>query len=114
VEYRDYYGPPYRRARPEKDRCAESVTSDGWGGHQCSRKATHDPDAQGNPTTCKQHSEYAVSSRRAKQKAAYDIETARWKLRSMALPMKTALEAIAKGHNDPRSLAAEVLERFNK
>lgn len=51
-------------------------TADVWHqGHvtpfRCSRRASHDPDADGNPTTCGVHCEAAKERRKAKSDASY-------------------------------------------
>lgn len=114
MKYQEFYAPSYRAQKPDFSRCAKIVHGGGWGGKQCSRKAVCDPDENGDPTTCKQHSHAAKESLRAKQKAAYDAETAKWRERHAAPKMRAALEKIADGHNDPRSIAREVLDGLGK
>lgn len=111
MEYQKTYG--RYNVKPDFSRCAESV----WGGgalfqSQCKRKAVCDPDENGNPTTCKQHSEAARSERRAMIEAKRSAGMAHFKMRNMAPRMRDALQQIADGHNDPRALAKEVLEKL--
>jgi len=73
---------------------------------QCCRAATKGSDF------CKQHHPEAVEARR---REATERERERWNVRRVELwggRFKAALEKIAEGHNDPRSLAEEVLSMF--
>lgn len=99
------------------DRDARSFSS-----HQCSRKAkvTRKVMHHGKVAEygyCGLHDPVAVAEKRAKQKAAWEAkwqaEQAAWKAkqdaRELAERAIEALHQIAAGHNDPRSLAIEVL-----
>jgi len=114
MEYQKTYGPSYRGVKADTSRCAAHVSGAGWGGSQCQRKATCDPNEDGKPTTCKQHSDSSMNARREKQRAAQETDMAKWQERYAAPRMRAALQKIADGHNDPRSLAQEVLAQFSK
>jgi len=51
------------------EQCSKQVFSDGWGGHQCPRKAI--ATEEGKPV-CRQHTKAAREQREAKSKARYD------------------------------------------
>jgi len=92
----------------------------GYGLHLCSKHATQDPDADGNPTKCSVHSE-AGQERLAQRRRERDAKlfrewTEKEELRQLAEQRKAAMAAaieacrkIAAGHNDPRALAQEVI-----
>lgn len=93
-------------------RCIHSV----WdrhspGGHQCTKPRGHGPDG----LYCKVHDPAAKKARDDAAFARY-----RAKMDAHMLPhnriaaMKAALEAIAGGHNDPRTLADETLKEWFK
>ena len=84
-------------------------------GHPCGNAAKHDPDHNGNPTKCGHHSQAALE-RKAAKKAERD---AKWKAE---LQHKKAVSdyyaerdeiivKIAEGHNDPRGLCQDWLDR---
>ena len=87
-----------------------------FSGGICDHSAKHDPDANGNPTKCGTHSKAAFARREAKK----DATAARWRRQWAAdnavseakRGLRTALEQIAAGHNDPRQLATEALARL--
>lgn len=82
----------------------------------CGKTAKHDPDARGHLTKCGLHSKAAYDRRNAKK----DATEARWKqqwkadsdLRDAQKALEPALQQIAKGHNNPRELAFDALERL--
>lgn len=88
----------------DTSRCVMSVTPNERGGfahsHQCNRKRGHGPDK----LYCKQHDP-------AETKARWDkkLNCAQRPNRLIAA-YREALEKIAAGHNDPRTLAAEALK----
>lgn len=113
--------------RPDLTQCRAVVypreTYGAFHGYQCPRKAVvfrcveHH---EGEIGFCRQHDPEAV---RARRKAQEDRWNAEWeerkaqaererRQREAQTAAKTALEQIAAGHNDPRTLAAEVLELF--
>jgi hypothetical protein len=85
---------------------------------QCSRKARCQPDTEGRPTRCKQHSQEHIEIQKRKRDARAKLErdqralaTYNYRLEQFNHnPMTKALQAIADGHNDPRSLAREALK----
>ena len=60
MEYEKNYG----GKAPDFSKCAERIFGD-WRARQCARKAKYDPDANGNPTTCKIHSSVETAKRKA-------------------------------------------------
>ena len=97
--------------------CTDSVYSSGmWNSSRCSKRAKHDPDADGNPTKCGVHSDAAKAKRKAKSDARY----AEWiaksnkaaNIRKINAEMRPLIEAIAAGHNDPRGACLEWLARL--
>lgn len=110
---------------PDMKNCRASVHSpgDGWHPHQCTRKATIFRCVEGHKGEigfCRQHDPDAVKARRDASYAAYQAEWAaknaeherQKQIGAANDAAKTALERIAAGHNDPRSLAAEVLALY--
>ncbi len=73
---------------------------------QCSRKPVIDG-------WCKQHSPEAEEARERQRKERADAEQRKWD-RAFSRPRdyETALQQIADGHNDPRTLAREALEKW--
>lgn len=92
--------------------CTEGMYSN-YASRPCDRKPTCDPDHNGNPTKCKQHSAEGKAKRKAAAKARSDKMVAGWKrdaaIHEAQKAVEPALRRIAEGHNDPRSLAQEVL-----
>lgn len=82
----------------------------------CGKTAKHDPDANGNPTKCGNHSKAAYERREAKKDATNARWGRQWNADHEEIKAKKALEAaleqIASGHNDPRQLAVEALARL--
>ena len=111
MEYKKTYG--RRDIQPDKSKCAANVTSASiWdGGSQCTRKAICDPDKDGNPTTCKQHSQEASKARKDKRDAEYARQSREWAFKRNGERFYDALKLIAEGHNDPRSLAQDVISK---
>lgn len=89
------------------DRCRASVhNSYGVGFHQCERKPVNDG------KYCKIHLPENVQARRAASDQRYQEKAAQEKRRNMRWhggPFIDALQKIANGHNDPRTLAIEIL-----
>lgn len=94
-------------------RCVKSLM-DRWhpGGYQCTRPRGHGPDG----CYCKQHDPAAVAARTVVRDAAYSAKLAADNLRRQKAEAGAkaldALKQIADGHNDPRSLAQELLDQF--
>jgi hypothetical protein len=113
-EFKAHFRPAYGRyggVRPDFARCADTVSSGSiWhGSKQCSRKNGHGPDG----AFCKQHDPQALAAKRVARDAAWRRE---WdqKARKSAFTSesKNAIRAIAEGHNDPMTLAREILARY--
>lgn len=113
MEYKKAYG-QRENYKPDYTRCAAEVSDPTMFAsyHQCTRKARYDPDENGKPTTCKIHSEAAIAARRTKQDAAYQADSLRHSYQLYGKSFFDALQEIADGHNDPRSLAAEKIKEF--
>lgn len=110
----------WRKISADEARCREAV-GDGWPFHQCTRPAVVFREVEGKTYGfCKQHDPAAVEARHKARLdrwnaewAARDAEIARAEQERLALEAsKAALEKIAAGHNDPRTLAMETLAMF--
>jgi hypothetical protein len=116
MKYLESYGPRYR-TRPDLGRCAESVFGD-YTSHQCQNKAKFDPDESGNPTTCGVHSEARVAAKKTKRDAEYELCLKGLERNAaegnFAKESCYAIRLIADGHNDPRALANEILDKLKK
>lgn len=105
--YKDRYelwsGNPKGTA-PDFNRCCEQVSASlRW--HipsQCSRKNGHGPDG----AYCYQHNPEKVAAKRAAEEAKWNAAR---DLRLIEGKRLSIIEAIAKGHNDPRALATGYL-----
>jgi hypothetical protein len=109
---------PRRGKQHGKPQCRASVYEGLGGSHQCTRVGTVQ-DA-GGYWWCGTHSPEGDASRRAKLEAKWAADRAardaKWdriahqqRLAANAERYEAALRQIADGHNDPRSLAIEVL-----
>ena len=94
--------------------CAHSVFKN-YRSEPCGNKAKHDPDHNGNPTKCGHHSQAALARKAQKQayrdaarKAQWDFEKA---VRNHNFERDEIIRKIAKGHNDPRGLCQDWLDR---
>jgi hypothetical protein len=96
--------------RPLPDRCAHEVY-DGMTRifSQCARKRGHGPEG----AFCKQHDPDMVKARNQKSADDYREKRRREALRQSGTYI-AALRKIADGHNDPRALAAETLDQFER
>lgn len=101
--------------KPDPALCCEEVWPPGGAmiPSQCAKSRGHGPEA----AYCAVHAPEAVAARRAASQAAYE---AKWEpdriraARAQATPsLIAALQAIAAGHNDPRTLATETLATLN-
>ena len=100
-----------RNNRPDFARCAEKVYSGSiWvGSNQCSRKNGHGPSG----AFCKQHDPYTLAAKRVANEAARRQEwDAKARESAFTAESKKAIRAIAEGHNDPMTLAREILDRY--
>lgn len=97
-------------------RCAESVSSNDRGSipHQCRKSRGHGPDN----AFCKQHDPAEVAKRSAASTKAYYDKLREEKLRNFrwagGAKLIEALQSIADGNNDPRTLARETLDAWRK
>jgi hypothetical protein len=119
MKYQKTYGHNFSERGPDLSRCAESVyDNSSRGSFQCQRKATCDPDDAGKMTTCKQHSEQAVSDRRKTTEEKWAENSRRRSNAGFRMgggqPLLDALTEIAEGHNNPRHHAQWALNNFNK
>lgn len=112
MKYPKSYGRSYQLRHPDMSRCAADVSSrDGWGSHQCSRKATYDWDDElGQFTTCKTHSAKVTAERIRAADERSARKQSQFRDQFNASRYRKALEQIAAGHNDPRALAKETLK----
>lgn len=110
--YGSWAGNPAGRAEDPKRCVADLYDRYHPGGYQCSRARGHGPDGR----YCKQHDPAAVAAKNAARDAAYKAKWAAHELRNQRVVAgAAALDAvrlIAAGHNDPRTLALELLARF--
>lgn len=85
-------------------------------GHMCSRQANFDPDANGNPTKCKIHSEEGVRKKQKEADERYRLYCEKMAARERAANAQfSAVEIVRKiadGHNDPRGLCLQWLSDF--
>lgn len=108
----------YASSNPiDPKRCAvQIVTNERWSRScQCSGPAKYDAEIEGKKVkVCHTHRPDVVAARKARQQERYERENMAWK-RKLERPVDymKALRAIAAGHNDPRSLAAEVLAKWS-
>lgn len=115
----------YNEPHDPKQCCASVSETNGWGHYQCLKKPSiwRDVLHNGKPVNlgyCGTHDPVKVAARAAKRNAEdrqrRAEEQARWAMelrnRKLGEAAIVALEQIAAGHNDPRQLAHETLERF--
>lgn len=92
--------------------CSERVFGT-FQSYPCGATPKHDPDANGRLTKCGRHCAAAKQRKQDKQDAATALRRAKWDLfdaiNSAERKVEPALRQIAAGHNDPRSLAQEVI-----
>lgn len=99
--------------------CTTTVYSTGsFFGHCCDKSPKHDPDHNGNPTKCGIHSDAAKAKRKAKSDEKYRQWQEKSKRRAQIVRLQAEqgeiIEQIAAGHNDPRSLCQDWLDRMEK
>jgi hypothetical protein len=111
AQYPKDYGPSFRCRKPDYARCAASVADGGRmvTSIQCSRKNGHGPEG----AWCKQHDPQAIAAKRkselAARKKAWDNASRK---AAFIAEAQDAIRAIAEGHNDPMTLAREILARY--
>jgi hypothetical protein len=92
--------------------CNERMYGD-YRSFPCGKKATHDPDANGNFTKCGTHCKAAKDKREIKRQARNAAWEAKWDrdraISEAVKALEPALRKIAAGHNDARGLAEEVI-----
>lgn len=96
--------------------CTERVMGSYHSG-PCGNTPRHDPDANGRPTKCGNHSKAAHARRAAKKEATEARWKAQWRadgdVHDANKAVEVALRQIAEGHNDPRTLAEETIQRLD-
>jgi hypothetical protein len=118
AQYPKDYGPSFRCRKPDYARCAASVADGGRmvTSSQCRRKNGHGPEG----AWCKQHDPQASAAKKQASAAKKAARHAAWKREldqkardvEFASESKNAIRAIAEGHNDPMTLAREILARY--
>ena len=97
--------------RPDLTRCCEEVRiPHGWQYYQCARKRGHGPDGE----YCKQHDPAAVKARKEKSEAEWRAKFNKERVKYYGATFLKVLQEIADGHNDPRTLAKETIDAFEK
>lgn len=98
---------------PDLSKCAAEIRNN-YRLYQCTRARGHGPEQ----AFCKMHDPERIAQREAERKAKFDAEYAaareRSKLNAFAQKAIDALRSIANGHNDPRSLASEIIAEFER
>ena len=116
-EYWNTYGHWFSEQRPDFERCCVSVYPSGRGGapHQCSNTAKFDPDWTGKPTRCNAHSRARRAGKAAAKAKRWADQEAKWARdaldRRLADEAEAIIRHIAAGHNDPRSLCLDWVNR---
>lgn len=113
--YKESYGGRFGHAGrpPDRTRCCAVVTeqTNGWyRDHQCTRKRGFGP----NGDYCKQHDPAAAEARRKASRANEEAKYEAFRMEAYGRAFHDALRKIADGHNDPRTLASEILDKFEK
>lgn len=106
------YGSFNRHVAPDPTRCAAEIPdATGWvRTRQCSRKRGHGSEG----AFCKQHDPAVKAARQAE---ADRKNRKRWRERAREFSgprFLDALRQIAAGHNDPRTLASEIVDDFDR
>jgi hypothetical protein len=77
--------------------------------HQCNRKNGHGP----HGAWCRQHDPDAVAAKREAERRAYDERYALFRQKqALEGDRIVIIQQIAAGHNDPRTLCTDYLERW--
>lgn len=114
----------YAHAKPDPKYCAAAVHKGGRsvGFHQCNRKPVIHREIEGKKYGfCKQHDPVLVAAKDKARREKWDREwaekQAKWDRQEQTAKAlqacKKAIEQIAKGHNDPMTLAKETLKQFH-
>lgn len=101
--------------QPKYENCGKRMFAD-WHAYQCGNPAKHDPNDEGMPTRCGVHSAASIKKRQDRENAKAAIKNAEREKRRVARLLDKAeikaLLSISKGHNDPRTLATETLNKL--
>lgn len=110
AQYPSYgYGPSYSPSKPDYSRCAGAVSS-GFHSYQCKRKNGHGP----HGAWCKMHDPVAAEAKREARYNAYkETRDRQASIAALKNEQTEIIRAIAEGHNDPRGLCSEWLERWD-
>jgi hypothetical protein len=117
VSDRDHYKDKYGSwagnnagSKPDFNKCCEEVwSSDRWSrASQCSKSRGFGPEK----AYCKIHDPSYVEEKSRKQKEEYIKKVNKQRYQWHGKEFFLVLETIANGHNDPRSLAMEVIKNF--
>lgn len=95
---------------PDYERCVATVKGAGWHYCQCSKKRGYGPDE----AYCKQHDPAVIEARVQKKLERYHQRWNQERYKIHGPTFYAALKKIADGHNDPRTLAKEIIEEFHK
>lgn len=109
--YGDYGGNPKGHA-PDFTRCCEDVARPlgvTYMYGQCTRKRGYGPEG----AYCKQHDPIEVAKRNKAASDKWESQALKERFRYFGKTFHDALEEIAKGHNDPRAKAVDVLAKFD-
>ena len=94
--------------------CAHGVFRN-YSSGPCGNAAKYDPDHNGNMTKCGHHSRDALERKKAKQDARYAEYRRKAEhdaaVRKHGLEREEIIQKIANGHNDPRGLCQDWLDR---
>lgn len=98
--------------RPDFTRCCESVHGRGFDmiGHQCRKSRGQGPDE----AYCKQHDPDRVKARQDESRQAYRDKVNKLQVQWYGATFLAALREIEAGHNDPRTLAREVIAKYEE
>ena len=101
------YGQSFNPQAENPTRCVASVHDRlRWASFQCQRQRGHGPDG----LYCKQHDPAAQKARDAAATERHHADMKKLRFGWVGVPLARALFEIANGHNDPRTLAHEVLK----
>lgn len=111
VSYNQWAGNSAGR-KPDYERCCEEVSPSGVSSltmfRQCNRKRGFGPDK----AYCKQHDPEARKARQAERDRKYYAKANQDRYKWHGPEFFDVLEKIANGHNDPMTIAKEIIEKF--
>jgi len=107
-----HYQTSYGRhsSRPDYTRCCVQVSTGPWDYAQCTRGRGHGPDE----AYCKQHDPVAVSARREASNRKFHDKANAMQVQWHGPRFLKALRLIAEGHNDPRAVAREAVDAYER